>query len=441
MFFLKTVSYLLMQRIVLLIISLWFCTHGNNLSAQNIERARQHINQLCSEDFAGRGYTKDGHNKAANFIEAQFKTYGAKPLPDKNYQQKFLIDVNTFPKKVELKINGKKLTTGKDYIIDPSSPGGKGKTKIAFIDTTALRSEKGLKQIEEISKKRKALFFNNIGEQDYKSTIFAIKSAEQPKVLFEKTDDKLTWHISPSLGKTIHFKIDAKALPEKIKKVEYEIEHHFKKDVETQNVISWVEGTTYPDSVFLFTAHYDHIGEMGNEHYIAGANDNASGTALLLNLAAHYAKNPAPYTTVFIAFGGEELGLLGSKHFVESWWLDLDKIKFQVNLDIVGGGSEGVQIVNSRIFTKAYDLMNSINTDKQYLKQLKLRGSAYNSDHAPFFEKEVPCFFIYTLGGPPHYHDVFDRPETLPLTEYEDLFRLIVDFVSEAEGIDLGVRE
>ncbi len=429
-----------MHRTILLI-SIFLYVFAESTQAQNLPRAKQHIQQLCSKDFAGRGYTNNGHIKAANFIEEQFKTYGAQPLPNKSYQQKFIVSANTFPNKVELKVNGKILKTGEDYIIEPSSPNGKGKTKIVHIDTTSLRSEKGLKQIEQLAKKRKAMLFNNVGKQDYKSTIYAIKSAEQPKVLFEKTDDKLTWHISPSLHKTVHFIIQEKALPQKIKKIEYAVESQLIENIETQNVLSWVKGTTYPDSIFLFTAHYDHIGEMGSQQYIAGANDNASGTALLLNLAEHYAKNPAPYSTVFIAFGGEELGLLGSKHFVESWWLDLNNIKFQINLDIVGGGSEGVQIVNSRIFSNAYNLMASINNEHQYLKQLKLRGSAYNSDHAPFFEKGVPCFFMYTLGGPPHYHDVFDRPETLPLTAYEDLFRLIVEFVQLGEGVDLGVKE
>jgi len=409
--------------------------------AQNLQRAKEHIQQLCSKEFAGRGYTKNGHIKAADFIEAQFKTYGTQPLPNKSYQQKFIVSANTFPKKIELTVNGKKLKTGVDYIVEPSSPKGKGKTKVTFVDTTLLRSEKGLKQIERFVKKRKAIFFNNLGKQDYKSTIFATKSAKQPKVLFEKTDDKLTWHISPNINETLHIIIREDALPYKVKKIKYDVENNFLPTIETQNVVSWVNGTTYPDSIFLFTAHYDHLGEMGNQQYVAGANDNASGTALLLNLAEYYAKNPAPYSTVFIAFGGEELGLLGSKHFVESWWLDLNQIKFQINLDIVGGGSEGIQIVNSRIFKDAYNLMDSINKEKNYLKQLKLRGAAYNSDHAPFFEKDVPCFFIYTLGGPPYYHDVFDRPETLPLTKYEDLFRLIVDFVRLSEGVNLSVRE
>jgi len=405
--------------------------------SQNLERAREHIALLCSKDFEGRGYTNDGHTKAADFIEDQFKKFGLKPLKGKTYQQQFKVNANTFNGKHLLKINGKKLKVGEDYIVEPSSPAGKGRTKVTEIDTTDLRTEKRLTEIAQFIKERKTLLFNNIGETDYKSTIYGIKAAENPPVLFEKTDDKLTWHISSSLSNTLHFKIKESVFPSEVKRIKYKVKNEFIKNIATQNVVAEVKGTTYLDSIVLFTAHYDHIGQMDETNYVAGANDNASGTSMLINLAEHYAKNPAPYTTVFIAFGGEELGLLGSKHFVDSWWLDLEQIKFQINLDIVGGGSDGVQIVNSRVFSNAYNLMDSINTKKQYLKQLKLRGAAYNSDHAPFYEKGVPCFFIYTLGGPPHYHDVFDRAETLPLTGYEGLFKLIVDFVGEVEGVDL----
>jgi len=406
--------------------------------SQNLERAKEHIALLCSADFEGRGYTNNGHKKAADFIEDQFKQFGLTPLKGKTYQQQFKVNANTFIGKHLLKINGNILELGVDYIVEPSSPTGKGKTKVIEIDTTGLRTEPKLREVAGLISEGKTLLINNIGETDYKSTIYGIKSAENPSVLFEKTDDKLTWHISSSLNNTIHFKIKEEALPVEVNKIKYKVKNDFVENITTQNVVAQVKGTTYPDSIVLFTAHYDHIGRMDETSYVSGANDNASGTAMLINLAEHYAKNPAPYTTVFIAFGGEELGLLGSKHFVDSWWLDLAQIKFQVNLDIVGGGSDGVQIVNSRVFTNAYNLMDSINTKKQYLKQLKLRGAAHNSDHAPFYEKGVPCFFIYTLGGPPHYHDVFDRAETLPLTGYEGLFGLIIDFVDVVEGVDLS---
>lgn len=406
--------------------------------SQNLERAKEHIALLCSKNFEGRGYTNNGHIKAADFIETQFKKFGLTPLKGKTYQQQFEVNVNTFAGKHLLKINGKALKLGVDYIVEPSSPTGKGKTKVIEIDTAGLRTESKLREIASLINEGKTLLIKNIGETGYKSTIYGIKAAENPPVLFEKTDNKLTWHISSSLSNTVHFKIKEDAFAGEVKRVKYKVKNEFKQNVTTQNVVAKVGGTTYPDSIVLFTAHYDHIGQMDETSYVAGANDNASGTAMLINLAEHYAYNPAPYTAVFIAFGGEELGLLGSKHFVDSWWLDLAKIKFQINLDIVGGGSDGIQIVNSKVFTNAYNLMDSINTKKKYLKQLKLRGAAYNSDHAPFYEKGVPCFFIYTLGGPPHYHDVFDRAETLPLTGYKGLFGLIVDFVDVIEGLDLS---
>ena len=84
-------------------------------------------------------------------------------------------------------------------------------------------------------------------------------------------------------------------------------------------MLGYVEGSHFPDSFILFSAHYDHLGHMGKNIFIAGANDNASGTSMLLNLAAHYAKpeNKPKYSVMFIAFGAEEAGLIGSKFYVQ----------------------------------------------------------------------------------------------------------------------------
>ena len=66
--------------------------------------------------------------------------------------------------------------------------------------------------------------------------------------------------------------------------------------------------------------------------------------------------------------------------------------------------------------------------------KINARGKAANSDHYFFTEKGVPAFFFYTLGGIKAYHDVYDKPETLPLTEHEDLFRLVVRFNERLMG-------
>lgn len=190
----------------------------------------------------------------------------------------------------------------------------------------------------------------------------------------------------------------------------------------------WVKGTLKPDSVIVISAHYDHLGGMGEDTYFPGANDNASGIALLLGLARYYAANPQPYTIAFICFAGEEAGLKGSKYFTENPLIPLRNIRFLLNLDLTGTGDEGITVVNAAEFSKEFAQLNEINDAKKLLVKINARGKAANSDHYWFSEKGVRAFFIYTLGGIKAYHDVFDKAGTLPLTEYEDLFKLIVKF-------------
>ena len=130
----------------------------------------------------------------------------------------------------------------------------------------------------------------------------------------------------------------------------------------------------------------------------------------------------------FICFTGEELGLLGSAFYVQHPEFPLSKIKFLINLDIVGTGDEGIKVVNATEFPKQFDQLVKLNDKDQYMKVVSPRGKAANSDHYPFYVNGVPCFFIYTMGGIAAYHDIYDRAETLPLTKYEDLFKLLIDF-------------
>jgi Zn-dependent M28 family amino/carboxypeptidase len=185
------------------------------------------------------------------------------------------------------------------------------------------------------------------------------------------------------------------------------------------------------DSLIVLTAHYDHLGMMGSKTIFPGANDNASGTALLLSLVKHYAAQPQKYTIVFIAFAGEEIGLIGSGYFTENPVFPLTKIKFLVNFDMAGTGDDGIQVVNGKIYQSKFDLLTKLNNEGSLMKQVKIRGEACNSDHCMFHSKGVPCFFIYTLGGIQAYHDVYDKADTLPFTDFEDYFRLITAFIAK----------
>ena len=166
---------------------------------------------------------------------------------------------------------------------------------------------------------------------------------------------------------------------------------------------------------------------MGKHAYFPGANDNASGVAMLLELAAHYARpeNRPAYSVAFLLFGGEEAGLLGSAYFVAHPLVPLKRIKFLINLDLLGTGEEGATVVNGRVFEAPYHRLVALNEAHHYLLQLAPRGRAANSDHFPFSEAGVPAFFIYTRGGSKAYHDVNDRPKALSLVGFAGTYKLV----------------
>ena len=207
------------------------------------------------------------------------------------------------------------------------------------------------------------------------------------------------------------------------------MKNKFLKQYQSQNVIGYVKGKC-PGKKIVISAHYDHLGMMG-EAVFTGANDNASGVAMLLYLAKYFTENKPKHDVVFIAFAGEEAGLLGSKYYTEHPLFPLKKIKLLINCDLAGTGDEGITVVNGTVYEKEFKKLAQINVEKEYLKKIKVRGRAANSDHYWFSQKGVPAIFIYTLGGITAYHDVYDKAETLPLTAFADYAHLLIDFINQ----------
>lgn len=367
-----------------------FLLFGLNGLAQDLNYAKNTINTLTSKKYWGRGYTKNGMAKAADFIENEFRSFGLSPMNGSDFKQHFSFSVNTFPSKMEVKLDGRKLRAGRDFIVHQASK--------AAIATDSL------------SKKDSVTYLGNSG-----NIVLSVQS-------------KLTWSVSQRAADYTVIEVAKKSIIGTPKVIDVNIENEFVPNFTAANVAAMVKGTANPDSVIVFTAHYDHLGGMGNKTYFPGANDNASGVAMLLDLAKYYAKNPPKYSVVFIAFAAEEIGLLGSKYFTENPLLPLKNIRFLWNLDLLGNGDAGATVVNATLHPKEFALLNKINDEKKYLTKINPRGKAANSDHHFFTEKGVPAFFLYTQGGVSAYHDVDDIAKTLPLTAYEDLFKLFVDF-------------
>lgn len=403
--------------------------------------ARAVIDTLASPDMHGRGYVANGHLKAAKYIAGEYKKLGLKSFGN-GYFQEFPISVNTFPEEVSLQLDGNKLETGRDFLVAPCSRSVKGTYEVMPISSAAIKDPQLL--LSQLQQARgRALLIDK--------TRFAEASKEDRQRLEEVlaflrnfknnpaaatlvlTDDKLSWHVAQQPCERPEIVISKSSAPATFKQLRLQIESNFKDKLLTQNVVGLVPGKSPEKGIVVISAHYDHLGRLGKQAFFPGANDNASGVAMMLSLARHFSQpqHQPEHDLLFIAFGAEEAGLLGSRYFVEHPLVPLENIAFMLNLDILGTGDDGIKVVNGKIFQEQFALLSKLNQEHGLLKQVAARGEACNSDHCPFYEAGVPSFFVYTLGGIQAYHDVYDKSETLPLTEFEDLYKLLIEFTKK----------
>ena len=417
----------------LLVASLLICFFG---SAQ-IDEIRRITKTLCSSDFHGRGYVNKGDSIAAEFLKKEFKKLGVGAYND-SYFQHFNLDVNTFPGEMKISQDGKQLKAGHDFSIDPSSVGRKGNLKLREVTAKQALNLDTMRSIIT------TMLDNPLGDEAvlFDMTIVPSDTAKllreiAPQLavylpVVEVVNDKFTWSVGREERFYPYLQVQESAI-DKRGVLSLNIDSKLVKNYESQNVIGYIPAKKKCAKTVLFTAHYDHLGRMGKDTYFPGANDNASGTAMLFTMAKYFKENPPKFNVMFVAFGGEEAGLVGSKHFVENPILKLKKIRFVVNLDIMGSGEDGITVVNATLFENEFEKLQQINEDKSLLKEVKKRGPAANSDHYWFTEKGVPAFFIYTRGPNKHYHDVFDEYEALSFLEYQDITTLLIEFVHELE--------
>ncbi len=417
-------------------LALLFLLYGlGSLHAQDISYVRSCIKTLCSDDFYGRGYVNNGDKIAANFIRGEFTKFGLKPLGD-NYFQSLGFPVIFYPDRVEIELDGTRVFAGHDFIMNPGCPSLKGTFKVIRIDSALVDNSSEYNKL--IAKNLKG-YFLVVDELKGKKLLrperakFILNNGLKAKGLIYRNNETLVW--SPSMDfadyPILYFKKGS--FPSLVLKLEAKIDAAHKVHG-TQNVIGMVPGKLYPDSFIVFTAHYDHLGMMGNNTIFPGANDNASGVAMMLDLANYYAKNPPPYSVVFIAFAAEEIGLLGSMYFVQNPLIELKKISFLINMDLMSTGDEGLTVVNATEFPQWFDNLKLCNIAGNYLPDIAPRGKAQNSDHYFFTEAGVPSFFFYLRGNYHHYHDVDDTYEALTLSKYPEAFKLVRDFANMRMG-------
>lgn len=202
------------------------------------------------------------------------------------------------------------------------------------------------------------------------------------------------------------------------------------------NLVGQVRGRTDPDRYLVVTAHYDHVGVRNGQIY-NGADDDASGTAALIEMARWFRANPPEHTIVFAAFDGEEGGLSGSRAFVQTPPVPLSSIVVNVNLDMVGRNTKNELYASG---TSHYGFLRTYLDSAAARAPITLRFGhddpngprqddwTMQSDHASFHRAGVP-FVYFGVEDHPDYHQPTDDTERLMPAFYAGAVSTVLDAV------------
>jgi Zn-dependent M28 family amino/carboxypeptidase len=216
--------------------------------------------------------------------------------------------------------------------------------------------------------------------------------------------------------------------------------------VSGKNLIGYIAGRS--DKVIVISAHYDHLGVINGKIY-NGADDNASGVAGLLKLAAHFAKSRPNHTIIFAAFDAEEFGRKGSAYFVDTLPIDIKRIKLNINLDMISHNDKG-ELYASGTF-KNPQLKNYIHTDVPDIKilfghdnpKLGIDDWTNQSDQSAFNARNIP-FIYFGIEDHRDYHKDSDKFENINQSFFVNAANAILEITDRIDAnmiMDASVRD
>ena len=200
------------------------------------------------------------------------------------------------------------------------------------------------------------------------------------------------------------------------------------------NIIGLIKGRLYPEKYIVLTAHYDHLGKKGSKIY-PGADDNASGVSSLLAFGEALSQNPLNHSVILLFTDGEEVSLLGAKHFVKQQEQVLKDIKLNINVDMIAGSkktkklryisSPMAQLVNeqqqqclaqlrNKSAVKVVKGFRSHRTSNSLDKRTNWRMA---SDHGVFAKQDIP-YIYFGIGTHKNYHSVSDSFDNINVPFY-----------------------
>lgn len=417
---------------------------------QLVANLQRHIQFLADDKLEGRRTGTPGEATAASYISDQFKAIGLTPKGNSVYLQPF--DVNE-GKQINpttfLIIDGKSLTLHKEFfplVISANST-------LEGLSSLALQ-EAGTPWFFDL----KELLESNANNPHFDLTESIIKSSKESakrgaSAIFlyntSNKEDGLKFEGREKLETVslpvIYLAKDAakKYLSDESATLDVKLKVDISdKKRNGSNVIGYIDNGA--PNIVVLGAHFDHLGhgEDGNSREVErkgqihnGADDNASGTSALIELARMLKNSKLKNNNyLFIAFSGEELGLYGSKYFTEHPTIDLNKVNYMINMDMVGRLNDSTHVVTvggfgtSPSWGEIYGLTGK---KKLYANNLVFRFDSSGtgpSDHTSFYLKNIPVLFYFT-GIHPDYHKPTDDFNKINYTGEMNIIKHIASLI------------
>lgn len=433
------------------------------------------VSILSSKEFDGRLPGSPGYDKAAKFASNKFLEQKLKPFGDVGYFQFFDIEYNKIDTPIVFQSvvdsNVIYYTLGKDFVLRGFSGSNNLFLPVAFCGYGISRPDLGYDDYQSVNVKNKIVIVfkqnpkwkidNNDWGTDYpreKSLVAKQKGAkailfvslpndEKPQPLIgsvmhgsgEQPTDFPQLHISlkaandllSKVGLTIiecQSKIDERKKPFSFltrTKAKVITTTYYQKNAKTMNIVAILEGSDpqLKNEYLVIGAHLDHVGSQAGLLF-PGANDNASGSAGVIEIAKAFSsdKYKPKRSIIFVLFAGEEQGLNGSKFFVENLKIPKDKIVAMLNLDCIGYG-DSIQVGNGKSSPKLWQIAKEID-EKNFRLMVDDTWSGGGADATPFHEAGIPALYFVSKYSYDHLHLPTDTVETLNPDLFEKIVRL-----------------
>lgn len=403
------------------------------IKEENITRI---IKTLAADDMMGRSAKQPEHiDKAAAFISNEFKNIGLKPLKGlTGYRQEFKKDM-VVPQTLEVVINGQKIAPENTLLITEKAEVNytKGLGVIVIPFDTSITDKRQYLLGKAFGLTRDTSSAIVLVAPEFKETFKELKGYFGKRFATERKSSKVF-----VLGVTSVLSYSIKAT----QKIE---------TITMANVAGMIPGKTKPDEFVVFSGHYDHIGieaPVNGDSIANGADDDASGTTAVIELARYFSKTKNnARTLIFVAFTAEEVGGYGSRYFSEQ--LNPDKVMAMFNIEMIGKPSKWGQ---NFAFITGYE-----RSDFGEILQKNLKGTQfefrpdpypqqnlfYRSDNATLARLGVPAHTISTdeIDIDKFYHTVDDEIETLDMKNITATVKAIaLSSKSIVAGVDTPKR-